>query len=62
VESISAGYEHPDEVVKYYYSDKQRLGEIENLVLEDEVVSWILSNVKIIEKPVSFSELMNKMG
>ncbi len=59
VDSIAASYDTPEEVVKYYYSDKQRLAEIENLALEDEVVGWVLGNAKIVEKPIKFKELMN---
>ena len=58
VDSIAAGYEAPEEVVKYYYSDKQRLAEIENMALEEEVVDWILENANVIEKSVQFKELM----
>jgi len=59
VESIAAGYQSPEEVMKYYYSDKQRLAEIENLALEEEVVDWILGNAKITEKTTNYGELMN---
>lgn len=58
VEDMAAGYEHPDEVLKYYYSDRQRLAEIENYVLEGEVVDWVVSKASVTEKPVSFNELV----
>ena len=38
IEEMASGYERPEEVVKYYYSDKQRLADMENLVLENQVV------------------------
>jgi len=59
IDGIAAGYEHPEEVVKYYYGDKQRLAEIENYALEGEVVDWVISNANVTDKPVSFDELMN---
>lgn len=60
VEAIAAGYEHPAEVVKYYYSDKNRLAEIENFALEQEVVHWVLNNAKVSDKPISFKELIGQ--
>jgi trigger factor len=59
VEEIAAGYERPDEVIKFYYNDKERLAEIENLVLEDEAVDWVVSKASVTDKKVSFNELMN---
>jgi trigger factor len=36
----------------------QRLSEMEGLALESNVVSWVLSKVKVEDKPVPFDELM----
>ena len=58
VEGIAAGYEHPEEVVKYYFGDKQRLAEIENYALEGEVVEWVISKASETEIPTSFDELV----
>lgn len=60
IEKVAAGYQDPTEVINWYYSDKQRLAEVEALALEDEVVSWILSRAKVSEKQISFDDLMNK--
>lgn len=60
VESIAASYEHPDEVVKWYFGDRSRLGEIESLVLEDRVVDWVLENAEVTEVESSFNEIMNR--
>ncbi|TDY00071.1 trigger factor [Thiohalophilus thiocyanatoxydans] len=58
VEEIAAPYEHPEEVVKWYQSDRQRMSEVESLVFEDQVVDWVLDQARVIEKPVSFDEIM----
>lgn len=60
VESIAATYEQPDEVVKWYFADRSRLGEIESLVLEDRVVEWVVENSEINEVESSFNEIMNR--
>jgi trigger factor len=58
IEAESQSYEHPAEVVKWFYMQPQRLSEMEGLALESNVVSWILSKAKVEDKPVPFDELM----
>jgi len=53
-------YEQPDEVVKWVYSQPQRLAEMESLVLEDNVVAWVLEHATVEEKAVNFDEFMGK--
>jgi trigger factor len=60
VEEQAETYEHPDEVVKWLYSQPQRLSEMESLVLEDNVVAWVLKNAKVEDKTVDFDEFMGK--
>lgn len=58
VEEFAQSYEDPQQVVKYYYSDRNRLAEVEALVLEDNVVNFVLSQVKVTEVALAFDELM----
>jgi trigger factor len=58
VEEFAKSYEDPQEVIKYYFSDRRRLSEVEALVLEENVVNYVLGKAKVAEKPVSFDELM----
>jgi len=60
VEQMAAGYDQPEEVVKWFYADKRRLGEVESLALEERVVEWVLGQVQVSEKQQGFSELMNR--
>jgi len=53
-------YEQPDEVVKWIYSQPQRLAEMESLALEDNVVAWVLAHAKVEDKAVNFDEFMGK--
>ena len=59
IEAEAASYEHPAEVVKWFYMQPQRLSEMESLALESNVVAWVLSKAKVEDKPVSFDELMS---
>jgi len=59
IESFAASYESPEEVVEYYMNNPQQKASLENLVLEDKVVDWVMSQVKVTEKAQSFDEIMN---
>ncbi len=58
VDELAASYEKPAEVVRWYFSDNRRLAEVEGLVIENNVTEFVLSKAKVVEKPVSFDELM----
>ena len=58
IEELSASYEKPQDVVKWYLSDNRRMAEIEGVVIENNVTDYVLSKAKVIEKEVSFDELM----
>ncbi|GLT20953.1 trigger factor [Zoogloea oryzae] len=58
IEDFAASYEDPSEVVGWYYSQPQRLAQAEALVIEDNVVEWVVSNAKTTDKAISFDELM----
>lgn len=58
VESVAAAYDSPDDVTKWYYGDRERLANIESLVLEDQVVDWVMENARVTDEVTSFDELM----
>lgn len=58
VEDFAQSYEHPEEVVNWYYADRARLSEVESLVLENNVVAWALERAAVTDKPTRFDELM----
>jgi trigger factor len=58
VQEFAQSYEHPEEVVQWYNSDPARLREVESLVLEDNVVAWVMAGAKVSEKAVTLTELM----
>jgi len=58
VEQEAQSYESPAEVVKWFYMQPQRLSEMEALALETNVVKWVLTKAKVLDKPVTFDELM----
>lgn len=58
VEESAQSYEHPEEVIRWYYAQPQRLQEVEGVAIEDNVVAWALSASKVVEKSIAFDELM----
>jgi trigger factor len=60
VENIAASYEHTEEVIKYYYGDKSRLAELENVTLEEMAVDSILEEAKVTDVKTPFDDLMNQ--
>ncbi|MBD3610606.1 MAG: trigger factor [Gammaproteobacteria bacterium] len=58
VEEMASTYEKPQEVIDWYYADKNRLSEAESLVIERKIVDWALSQAKVTDKQMSVSELM----
>lgn len=58
VDDFAATYEDPAEVVRWYYSQPARLSEAEALVVENNVVDWVLANANVVDKTISFDELM----
>lgn len=57
IEEYAASYEDPEEVIKHYYTDRSQLTAVQNLVLEEQVVDWVLEQVDVADEPTSFSEL-----
>ena len=58
IEDTAQSYDNPEEVVKWHYASKERLQDEESLALEENVVQWVLQQVSVVEKSVTFDELM----
>jgi trigger factor len=58
VDEFSQGFEHPADVVRWYYEDPKRLDEPASLATEENVVTWVLGQVKVADKKIKFDDLM----
>lgn len=58
VDELAASYEKPAEVSRWYFSDQNRLAEVEAIVLENNVTEFVLSQAKVVDKTIAFDELM----
>ncbi|MEI8305153.1 MAG: trigger factor [Burkholderiales bacterium] len=58
VEEFAQSYENPGELIRHYFSDRNRLAEVEAIVVEQNVVDWVLANASVSDKALPFDELM----
>ncbi len=58
IEEMAQSYEKPAEVVRWYLSDRNRMAEVEGVVIENNVTEYVLSKAKVTDKALPFDELM----
>ncbi|MBK1688702.1 trigger factor [Rubrivivax gelatinosus] len=59
IEELAQSYEKPAEVVRWYLGDRQRMAEVEAVVIENNVTDFILAKAKVTDKVLPFDELMS---
>jgi trigger factor len=62
VEDLAESYEQPQEVVKWYYSNKDQLAQVEAMALEEAVVDLVLSTAKVNEISCSYEEALKPVA
>ena len=60
IDELASSYEKPEDVVRWYFGDRQRLAEVEAVVIENNVTDFVLGKAKVTDKAVSFDELMGQ--
>jgi trigger factor len=58
VEEMASTYQDPEEVVNYYYNNREMLASVESVVLEDQVVDHILDTAKLVEQDSTYEEVI----
>ena len=58
IEELSQSYEKPSEVMRWYLGDRQRMAEVEAVVIENNVTEFVLASAKVVDKVLPFDELM----
>jgi trigger factor len=51
-------YEQPEAVVRWHYEKPERLRDFEAMVLEQNVVDWVLARAKVTDAPATFEQVM----
>ncbi|MBH9553112.1 trigger factor [Inhella gelatinilytica] len=58
IEELSQSYEKPADVMRWYLGDRNRMAEVEAIVIENNVTDFVLAKVKVSDKALPFDELM----
>ncbi len=58
IEEFAQAYENPGEVIRHYFGDRNRLAEVEAIVVEQNVVDWALEKAQVAARALDFDELM----
>ena len=58
IEEISKSYEKPEDVVRWHYSDNDRMAEVQAVVIENNVTQFVMERAKVVDKLLPFDELM----
>lgn len=59
IEKLASAYESPDELRAWYQGNKERLAEIEALVMEEMVSEKILESAKVVKRKMDYEAVMN---
>ena len=58
IQELASQYQDPNQVIQYYQSNTQARASVESLVMEDQVVEWILSKVNQKQNKQTFAEIV----
>ncbi len=60
IENLARGYESPDEVVNWYYSNSEQLKNVEHMVLEEQAIDLVLGGASVTDENVDFDRLTDQ--
>jgi trigger factor len=60
IEEMASTYQEPEEVIKYYYSNEQQLSQIQNMVLEEQLVDFVLESATVSDRTVSYDDAVKR--
>ena len=58
VEELASTYQQPEEVVEYYFNNRELLAGVESVVLEDQVVDFVLDKAKVTEVESTYDDVI----
>ncbi|KAB2928343.1 MAG: trigger factor [Candidatus Contendobacter sp.] len=58
LDALASTYEEPAEVVRWYEQTPNALDSLRALVLEEQIVDWVLERAQLTEKASTFAEIM----
>ncbi|MFZ2541160.1 MAG: trigger factor [Gallionella sp.] len=58
IENYAQGFDESEQIIRWYAADPKRMIEVENLVLEENLVDWVMGQAKVTDKQPLFNDLM----
>jgi len=58
IDTVADTYEQPDEVRQMYFGNQHLLQQVENAVLEEQVVDWVMEHAKVTPKAMAFKDVI----
>ena len=55
--SVAQNAPNPEEIIRHYYSNKELMGELESIVLEEQVIDYVLEQAKVVKETRSYTDL-----
>jgi trigger factor len=62
VQELAEQYPDPAQALKAYRENQDAQRQVENMVLEEQIIEWMLKRAKVTDQPMSFKEVMNFGG
>ena len=59
VEEMAQSYDSPAQVIEWYYKDDNRLTDVKQAVMDEQVVDWLLAKATVTTENVDFDAVMN---
>jgi len=60
IENMAKSYEQPEDVINWYYADNSRLNDVQQMVLEDQAVAWVVERARVADQNVGFEDVMER--
>lgn len=57
IEELASSYPNPEEARRAYQHNQEALRQIESVVLEDQVIDWIVERAKVTDVPMTFQQI-----
>lgn len=58
IEEMASAYERPEDFVNWFMSQPRQRADAEAAVIENQLVDWVLSQARVIDRAISVEELM----
>lgn len=60
IQEVASSYEKPEDVVRWYHGDAERIAQVRALLAENNVTDFVFSKAKTTDKLISFEDLMKQ--